>query len=94
MHSETAQRACLCDGTGAYTVEILLADAVVPDRRLCLVHGLAARSRVYDTTTGRIGVVMEVVSHTAGDSVWLRPPDGGTEWKTTVGSLRPPREAS
>jgi len=93
MRPEAAQRACLCDGTGAYTVEIVLADAVVSDRRLCLVHGLTPRARVLDTTTGRVGVVMEVVSTSNGDRAFLRPPDGGIEWSTTVGSLRPPQGA-
>jgi hypothetical protein len=94
MQPDTAHRACLCDGTGAYTVEIVLADAVVSDRRLCLVHGLRARSRVYDSTTGRLGVVMEVAATGPGDRAWLRPPGGGLEWSTTVGSLRPPQESS
>lgn len=80
---------CPCKGTGAYTVEIPLTDAVVSDRRLCLTHGLYHRARVLDTTTGRIGEVMDVISTSHGDRAYLRPSGGGKEWSTSVGSLRP-----
>jgi len=81
---------CRCKGTGAYTVEIALKDAVVSDRRLCLDHGLSRRARVYDTTTGRVGLVMDVIATSHGTRVYLRPPEGGREWATGVDSLRPP----
>jgi hypothetical protein len=94
MHPETATTLCRCGGTGAYTAEIVLADAVVSDRRLCIEHGLGLRALVYDSTRGCNGVVMEVVRDSTGISVWLRSAGGGTEWKTHVGSLRPAREPS
>jgi len=81
--------ACRCGGTGVYTVDITLADAVVSDQRICVEHGLRPKTRVYDSTKGCVGEVMEVVKHINGYSVWLRPTDGGTEWKTTVGALQP-----
>lgn len=83
---------CRCGGTGAYTVEIALKDAVVSDRRLCLEHGLSRRARVYDTTTGRTGLVMDVVAAGTGTRVYLRPPEGGREWTAAVDSLRPPED--
>lgn len=83
---------CRCGGTGAYTVEIALADAVVSDRRLCPEHGLYRRARVLDTTTGRVGLLMDVITTSRGTRAYLRPPDGGKEWTTNVDSLRPPTE--
>lgn len=83
---------CRCRGTGAYTVEISLADAVVTDQRLCVEHGLHPRARVYDIAKCQVGEVMEITDNSV--SVWLRPPNGGREWKTTVESLRPPKGAS
>lgn len=85
---------CRCGGTGAYTVEIALKDAVVSDRRLCLDHGLSRRARVYDTTTGRVGLVMDVIITSRGTRAYLRPPQGGREWTSGVDSLRPPTEQS
>lgn len=86
--------ACRCGGTGAYTVEIALKDAVVSDRRLCPDHGLGRRARVYDTTTGRTGLVMDVIATSRGTRVYLRPAEGGREWTTSIDSLRPPTERS
>jgi hypothetical protein len=81
--------ACPCNGSGAYTVTIPLADAIVSDRRLCLDHGLTPRARLLDTTTGRTGELMEVTGQGDLRRAWLRPVAGGTEWSTSVGSLRP-----
>ena len=85
---------CRCGGTGAYVVEIALADAVVSDRRLCHEHGLYRRARVQDTSTGRAGLVMDVITTNRGNRVYLRPPEGGKEWTTNIDSLRPPVELS
>lgn len=78
--------ACRCHGSGAYTTEVSVADAVVLMRRVCLKH-LAPRTRLRDTTTGRIGEVMEV--NKAYENVYLRPVGGGREWKADAGSLEP-----
>jgi hypothetical protein len=85
---------CRCGGTGAYTVNIAIAGAVVSDQRMCVEHGLYPRARVYDTNHCRTGVVMEVTKNIMGLFAWLRPEDGGTEWQTSVGSLRPPQDAA
>lgn len=77
---------CRCGGTGAYTAEIPLADAVVLVRRVCLEH-LALRTRLKDTSTGRIGEVMEI--NKAYKRVHLRPEGGGREWTVNDGSLEP-----
>lgn len=80
---------CPCKGTGAYVVDITLADAVVSDRRLCLDHGLTPRAKLLDTTTERVGELMEVITTSHGPRAFLRPPGGGREWSTSVGNLRP-----
>src|SRR4051812_33043395 len=82
-----SQDPCPCGGTGAYTVNIPLADAVVSDLRLCLEHGLTPRARLLDTTTERVGELMDVT--VASRRVWLRPVGGGREWSADIGSLRP-----
>jgi len=84
------QPECRCKGTGAYTVEVALADAVVLDERICLDHGLIHRAPLLDTTTGRVGELMDVAL--ASHRVWLRPIGGGREWSADVGGLRPARE--
>lgn len=86
MTSPADAASCRCHGTGAYTAEIPLADAVVLMRRVCLEH-LADRTRLKDTTTGRIGEVMAVIKSTG--RIYLRPPGGGMEWTADVGSLEP-----
>jgi hypothetical protein len=83
------QHPCPCGGTGAYAVDIPLADAMVSDLRLCLDHGLTPRARLLDTATGRTGELMEVTGKGHLRRAWLRPVTGGTEWSTSVGSLRP-----
>lgn len=80
---------CRCGGTGAFTIDIKLADAVVSDRRLCLVHGLTPRRLLLDTSTQRVGELMEVTGTGPYRRAWLRPPNGGKEWDTHVGNLRP-----
>lgn len=79
---------CRCGGTGAYTAEIPLADAVVLVHRLCLDH-LARRTRVRDTTTGRTGEVMDIIKTSQGARVYLRPPEGGKEWTANGDALEP-----
>lgn len=88
MPTATAEECC-CGGTGAYTVEIKLADAVVSDRRLCLVHGLKPRARLLDIGTQRVGELMEVTGQDPYRRAWLRPVNGGKEWDTHVDTLRP-----
>jgi hypothetical protein len=85
---------CRCGGTGAYIVMIALADAVVSDRRLCLDPGLKPRAPLLDTTTERVGELMEVTGNGPYRRAWLRPIGGGREWSTDVGSLRPPERHS
>lgn len=77
---------CRCNGTGAYTAEVSVANAVVLVHRVCLKH-LAIRTRLKDTATNRIGEVMDV--STAAGRVHLRPVGGGREWSTDAGSLEP-----
>lgn|SRR3954463_6217916 len=80
---------CRCGSTGSYVVNIALADAVVSDQRLCLTHGLTPRARLFDTTTGRVGELMDVTGSGDARRAWLRPVGGGQEWSTSVDSLRP-----
>lgn len=82
---------CRCDGTGVYNVEVSLAKAVVLIRRVCLDH-LARRTRLKDTTNGRVGEVMDV--NTYYKYVHLRPVGGGLEWTVDAGSLEPLSEAA
>lgn len=77
---------CRCGGTGVYTVEVSLADAVVLIHRVCLNH-VVHRARVKDRTTGRIGEVME--TSIARNLAWLRPPGGGREWESRGENLEP-----
>lgn len=85
----TAPPGCRCGGTGAYTAEISVSDAVVLVRRVCLDH-LALRTRLKDNSTGRVGEVMEV--NKAYERVHLRPVGGGKEWSTYASSLEPPAD--
>lgn len=80
---------CRCDNTGAYTAEISVANAVVIVRRVCLDH-LELRTRLKDTTVGRVGEVMEKSKDY--HRVYLRPVGGGLEWTADVGSLEPVEE--
>jgi hypothetical protein len=91
---QTAPSDCPCGGTGAYTVDIRLADAVVSDQRLCLKHGLTPRTQLLDTTTQRVGELMEVTGTDPYRRAWLRPVNGGREWDTHIDSLRPAQVGS
>lgn len=82
---------CRCRGTGAYVVNIPVADAVVSDRRLCLDHGLTPRALLMDNATPdkRLGELMDVTGEDPDRRAHLRPVGGGCEWSTAVEDLRP-----
>lgn len=82
---------CRCRGTGAYVVNIPLADAVISDRRLCLIHGLTPRALLVDdgTPDKRLGELMDVTGSDPHRRAHLRPVGGGREWSTEIKNLRP-----
>jgi hypothetical protein len=91
-HCETEPGSCRCDGTGAYTVSIPIANAVVSIQRECPVHGQPpqpVRQLALDTSTRRVG---EVMQEPASRSYWqqysLRPAGGGREWTVKPRNVR------
>ena len=93
----TAQSKCRCDGSGAYTVSIPVADAVVSIPRQCPVHGgqvLPERTLVRDRANhSRVGEVMDQRSTSDGPRLDLRPPGGGREWVADPAHLEPVRRS-
>lgn len=78
---------CRCGGTGAYTVEISVADAVVLVRRLCIDH-IARRALVRERNGDkRTAEVMDIIKTSRGTLVYLRSPGGGKEWTADVDAL-------
>lgn len=79
---ETERKACRCNGTGAYAVEIPIADAVVTTERPCPAHvpsSTPVRDLAFDTHEKRLGEVMAEPGEYSKD-YYLRDPGGGIEW--------------
>ena len=53
------------------------------------IPGTAPRELVLDAATNRVGEIMDTVSTSHGDRVYLRPRGGGREWTTTLDAISP-----
>lgn len=82
MSAPTDATSCRCNGTGAYTVEIPIAGAVVSTERPCPAHvppSTPVRDLAFDTQEKRLGEVMAEPGEYSKD-YYLRDPGGGVEW--------------
>jgi hypothetical protein len=89
MNQEANPPSCRCNGTGAYTAEIAVSDAVVLVRRICVAH-IGRRALVRERSRpARVGEVMDTSETSDGTRVYLRPPGGGLEWEADPEALEP-----
>lgn len=93
MSTPTRPPACRCAGTGAYTTEIPVADAVVLVQHLCVDH-VARRTLVKERgDRARTGELMDVIRTGRGMRAYVRPRGGGREWVVDLDALEPAESA-